>query len=262
MVTVKEQQDVMKNKRVQEILQGLTKGQTREELAEQFGHANYKTLDIYMRRRGFEWDSEHQNYRFATTPKKTALINTVNGEVATVDTSKAYRIVQLIEQQEELELEKIAQLMKFDDYKQLAAYMKNHNYVWSQEVENYVKDTKVEKTVNHVKSESKELSVLSAQVGESFEGMAEYESLLRMLKKNELKLLELLQPYNVNGQIPRYTIKGGVAKTKTVQMVHSLDQIVVEFSTEHNMTQRDLFEVALVDFFKKYGYEKQVEQLF
>ncbi|RIJ69378.1 hypothetical protein [Rummeliibacillus sp. POC4] len=257
MVTVKEQQDVMKDKRVQEILQGLTKGETRDDLAEQFGHANYKTLDIYMRRKGFEWDSEHQNYRFATTPKKTALVPTANVEVATVDTSKAYRIVQLIEQQEDLDLEKIAQLMKFDDYKQLAAYMKNHNFVWSQEVGNYVKDAKIEKKVD-----SEELSVLSTQTGESFEGFAQYEPLLKMLKKNEFKLLELLQPYNVNGQIPRYTIKGGVAKTKTVQMVHSLDQMVVEFATEHNMTQRDLFEVALIDFFKKYGYEKQVEKLF
>ena len=262
MVTVKEQQDVMKNKRVQEILQGLTKGQTREELAEQFGHANYKTLDIYMRRRGFEWDSEHQNYRIATTPKKTALVPTANVEVATVDTSKAYRIVQLIEQQEELDLEKIAQLMKFDDYRQLAAYMKEQSYVWVQEKGNYVKEPKFEKIVDEGKTDCEELSLLSTETSESFEGFAQYEGLLQMLKKNEIKLLELLQPYSAKGQIPRYTIRGGVAKTKTVQMVHSLGQLVVEFSSEHNMTQRELFEVALIDFFNKYGYEKQVEQLF
>lgn len=81
-----------------------------------------------------------------------------------------------------------------------------------------------------------------------------------MLKANELRLLNLLQPYGSGGQIPQYTIPG-VAKTKTVQMIHSLDQMVTDFAKEKNMTQRDVFEVALIEFFKRFGYERQVEVL-
>ncbi|GAB4074295.1 hypothetical protein GCM10028778_17980 [Barrientosiimonas marina] len=69
-----------------------------------------------------------------------------------------------------------------------------------------------------------------------------------------------MQPYGQGGEIPRYTIPG-VGKTKTVQMIHSLDQMVTDFSREKNMSQRDIFEVALINFFKAYGYERQVEVL-
>lgn len=37
--------------------------------------------------------------------------------------------------------------------------------------------------------------------------------------------------------------------------------MVTDFAKEKNMTQRDIFEVALIDFFKRYEYERQVELL-
>ncbi|WP_342533886.1 hypothetical protein MHB40_03145 [Lysinibacillus sp. FSL K6-0057] len=251
------QTKVLDDERVQEILQGLTQGKTRDELAEEFGHKNYKTLDMYMRRRDFEWDSDKGIYKLAMEKPETAMI----------DTSKAYRIIQLIEQQEEPNLQRIAQLMGFESYKALAAYMGAHHYSWSSEQNNYVKQVVVEEpspqSAPKIPSEPSQatatiLSQLTVNTEE--EGLAEYFSLLKMLKNNELRLMNLLQPYGVGGQIPRYTIPG-VAKTKTVQMIHSLDQMVTDFAKEKNMTQRDVFEVALIDFFKRYGYERQVEVL-
>ncbi len=252
---------VLEDERVQEILQGLTQGRTRDELADEFGHKNYKTLDMYMRRRDFEWDSDKCIYKLAMEKSKPAI----------VDTSKAYRIIQLIDQQEELDLQKIAQLNGFNSYKDLAAYMSAHDYSWSSEQNNYVKQTCVE-----IHSQEDEQPNVSAESSMSTlpalptrttrttnteeEGLSEYLPLLKMLKNNELRLLNLLQPYGAGGQIPRYTIPG-VAKTKTVQMIHSLDQMVTDFAKEKNMTQRDVFEVALMDFFKLYGYERQVETL-
>lgn len=245
--------EVLDDDRVQEILQGLAKGMTRDDLAKQFGHKNYKTLDIYMRRRHFTWDGQRQTYKLEQESPK----------VATVDTSKAYRITQLITQQEELDLQRIAQLTNFDGYKELAAYMAANDYSWSAEANNYVKvrNSSVPAIPHEPKiskeSSEPELSQLSIF---SDENMGEYLELLKMLKANELRLLQILQPYGAGGQIPRYTIPG-VAKTKTVQMIHSLDQMVTDFAKEKNMTQRDVFEVALIDFFKRYGYERQVELL-
>ncbi|MFJ8263014.1 hypothetical protein ACIQ4I_13855 [Rummeliibacillus sp. NPDC094406] len=247
--------NVLLDERVQEILRGLTQGKTREELAKKFGHKSYKTLDMYMRRRNFEWGSAKENYKLAISKKETAV----------VDTSKAYRIIQLIDQQEELDLQRVALLNGFDSYKELAAYMGANHYSWSSEHSNYVKQTVFENQLlegnpPNVSSEPSMSTLPTMTINTKEVGWAEYLPLLKMLKNNELRLLNLLQPYGTGGQIPRYTIPG-VAKTKTVQMIHSLDQMVTDFAKEKNMTQRDVFEVALIDFFKRYGYEKQVEVL-
>lgn len=248
------QANVLDDERVQEILQGLTQGKTRDELAEEFGHKNYKTLDMYMRRRNFEWDSHKGIYKLSIEKPQLDVI----------DTSKAHRIVQLIEQQEEPDLQRIAQLMGYESYKELAAYMAANDYSWSSEQNNYVKQTVAEEPsaqfAPKILTEPTEptLPILTVNTGE--EGLEEYLPILKMLKNNELRLMNILQPYGVGGQIPRYTIPG-VAKTKTVQMIHSLDQMVTDFAKEKNMTQRDVFEVALIDFFKRYGYERQVEVL-
>lgn len=246
--------NVLEDERVQEILQGLTQGRTRDELAEEFGHKNYKTLDMYMRRRNFEWDSDKGIYKLAMDKQ----------QVAVIDTSKAHRITQLIEQQEEPDLQRIAQLMGFDSYKALAAYMGANNYCWSSEHNNYVKQTIAEESspqlVPNLPTESSVSTLPILTANTEVEGLAEYLPILKMLKNNEMRLMNLLQPYGAGGQIPRYTIPG-VAKTKTVQMIHSLDQMVTDFAKEKNMTQRDVFEVALIDFFKRYGYERQMEVL-
>jgi len=253
-----EQQDnvkVLEDERVQEILQGLTQGRTRDDLADEFGHKNYKTLDMYMRRRNFEWDSVKGIYKLAIEKAQPAV----------VDTSKAYRIIQQIDQQDEFDLQRIAQLNGFNNYKELAAYMSAHGYSWSSEQNNYVKQSRVEthSLVDEqpkVSAEQSMSTLPTLPINTEDKGLSEYLSLLKMLKTNELRLLNLLQPYGAGGQIPRYTIPG-VAKTKTVQMIHSLDQMVTDFAKEKNMTQRDVFEVALIDFFKLYGYERQVELL-
>ena len=36
-------------------------------------------------------------------------------------------------------------------------------------------------------------------------------------------------------------------------MSHDLDLLVRNFSKERNISQREIFEVALIEFFKKYG---------
>lgn len=43
--------------------------------------------------------------------------------------------------------------------------------------------------------------------------------------------------------------------------MNSLDRIVKDFSEEMNISQKDIIEIALVDFLKKYGYESQVKEV-
>lgn len=247
---------VLEDERVQEILTGLVEGKTRDELAIEFNHSNYKSLDIYMRRKGFTWDATIQNYVLKSDEDASTNF--------TLDTSKASHIVQQLRHNVG-NMKLVATQFGFANHKELASYMAGHGYVWDSEENNYVKRAQIvqqEVLVSQVDVEQ-DLDTALESIVESTNDVhvpVEYLSLLKMLKQNEAKLIDILKPYGSLGSIPRYTIPG-IAKTKTVQMVHSLDQMVVDFARERNMSQRDVFEVALLEFFKNYGYQQQVEQL-
>ena len=51
--------EVEYNEKVNIVLEGLDNGETREFLTEEFGYSHWKSLDIYMRRRGFRYDGEN-----------------------------------------------------------------------------------------------------------------------------------------------------------------------------------------------------------
>jgi hypothetical protein len=53
----------------------------------------------------------------------------------------------------------------------------------------------------------------------------------------------------------------GVFVTKSVHMTNTLDQLVREYSKEKNISQRDIFSVALIEFFRRYGYEREINTL-
>jgi hypothetical protein len=53
----------------------------------------------------------------------------------------------------------------------------------------------------------------------------------------------------------------GIAKTKSVQMSHLLHQLLEDYSYEKNITQRQIIETAIIDFFRKYGYKHEVDSL-
>lgn len=48
--------------RVNATLKGLLEGKTREDLAQAFGLSNWKSLDMYMRRKGFAWEGNEKTY--------------------------------------------------------------------------------------------------------------------------------------------------------------------------------------------------------
>ncbi|MEK4712029.1 hypothetical protein [Sporosarcina sp. FSL K6-5500] len=245
--------NVLEDDRVQEILTGLVSGRTREELSNEFNHKTYKTLDIYMRRKGFTWDADQQNY--ALKQEETAL------QSSHVDMSRASRILQLLKDNAG-NAKIVAAQLGFSNHKELATYMLGRGYSWDSEENTYVKKAHLEASVvpESIAEDEVKLDAETAVTTEEMYLLAEYLPLLKMLKQNESKLVDILKPYGSLGSIPRYMIPG-IAKTKTVQMVHSLDQMVVEFANEKSMTQRDVFEVALIDFFKNYGYQQQMEQL-
>lgn len=236
------------DERVYEILTGLMQGKTRDELAEEFGHKNYKTLDIYMRRRGYRFNTRLGNY--------TSNVDEPSENFS--DGSKASRVVQLIKEYSNDPLI-VCTKLGFKDMNELAVYMTSKNFKWNTELQNYEKQGIVELSSSNEEEEPVDRQIAEKDV-ERLHELLEYMPLLKMLQSNKEKLKDLLVPYGKGVAMPRYTIPG-VAKTKTVQMIHTLGDLVTEYAEEKNISQRDIFEVALIEFFRKYGFEREIERV-
>lgn len=93
--------------------------------------------------------------------------------------------------------------------------------------------------------------------------LAKYMTVKGYLWDDEGVLRQLLDgkdKIESEGNIPRYAVPG-IFVTKSVHMTNHLDQLVRDFSKEKNISQRELFEVALVGMFQKYGYMDEIETL-
>lgn len=239
--------------KVNEYLRALAEGKTREEIASAEGNNSWKSVDMYMRRRNFQWDSHRQTYVPRTT--ETA-------EWQAIDSSKAGTIIALLKKNTG-HPKQVAQRVGFKDHKEMAQYMQSKGYEWNAEKNNYVKQVGLVTPEEQEKITSQQLerqeTIAALSTPESAD-LARYLPLLELLSKNKDRLLDLIMPQTQVGVVPRYIVPG-IATTKTVHMMNTLVQLVADFSNEKNITQREIFEVALIEFFKKYGYENEMERL-
>ncbi|WP_332310149.1 hypothetical protein [Brevibacillus parabrevis] len=253
------------DERAKDILRGLTEGKTRDELAQELGHKNYKTLDIYMRRRNFTWDRQKKTYVPMYTQKKNESYDWENDV-----SSKAMTIISHF-QKKQGDSRSIARKLGFSDHREMASYMRAKGYHWSSEAENYVKAygkvSGYDEACHGRESEHQNTAfepvhevASSGKFSEEKKIVDPYLPLLEMLERNKQKLIDLIVPDGGLGKVPRYVVPG-IFVTKSVHMTNTLDQMVREYSKEKNISQRDIFTVALIDFFRRYGYESQVNGL-
>ncbi|WP_157950828.1 hypothetical protein [Peribacillus acanthi] len=253
------------DRRVNEILKGLDEKIPRDELAKRFGHKNYKTLDIYMRRRNFTWDQALQNY----VPKQEN--DRMGNNERSMPTHKAGMVIELLKQLD-FNIEEICQKVGFRDHRELAEYMTAKSYVWSPEERNYVYKLDLEREVQNDKVQEMEeinpksvpedsLRLLSNAVSDDILARLErFLPLFEMLDMHKERLLEVITPDSSSDTLPRYIVPGRTSG-KTIQMAEPLQDMAVKFCNERNIKQRELFEIALIEFFKRNGYEYEVTKL-
>ena len=242
------------DERVNFVIAQLLKGIDREAIAKELKYTNYKSLDIYMRRKNFRWNQSTKNYvpDVKIEMKETAPTS-----------SKAKQVISLLSK-EGSDPKTIAKRLGYKDHIQMAAYMKAKGYVYDDTTSNYIKEIGIiqnEDKEDLYKEDLKKDSLPSENIDidedRSFE---EYKQILDILLKNQDRLIDLLMPQVETGKIPRYVI-GGTFVTKSVHMSSNLDNMIRDFSVQKGISQREIFEVALIEFFKRYGYEAEVQLL-
>ncbi len=243
--------------RVKASLKGLAEGRSREDLAHEFGLSSWKSLDIYMRRKGFTWDNTNGTY----IPIITSVDKVMQDVISSVPV-KAEQIVKSFEQ-DDADPRTIAKEMGFDSHREMAEYMERKGLHWDSAKENYFGDCA---SLNVLPEQIPNVVLDSEQpfiVPNKAEGLSEdlnlYLPLLRTLQQNWDRVMELLMP-TADGHIPKYAVPGG-PKTKSIYMSDLLSRIVTEFSESKNLSQREIVEAALIEYLKRYGYKNEMSKL-
>src|SRR5665648_169005 len=257
----------IKQERVSQILEMLQKGQPRDKIADQFGYSTWKSLDIYMRRHGFTWDSQNHIYTNAMSeaPHKEELTvpkGVDDGNLAEVNPEEVVRLFSL----GILDARDIAKRTGFPGHKEMATYMRHRGYVWSATSINYL-NSNPSPLMTILAGSTDAIDSLQlkddAPLGHSLSNVLsndKYVTLLEFLWQSRDKLIKVIESITVENEIRVYTVPGK-AKTKSILLSDGLTNLMLALCQEHSLSQRQGYEAALVEYLMKYGYRDNVEHL-
>lgn len=238
--------EVYNDDKIKTVLDMLTQGKTKKEIANYYGHG-WSGVDQYFRRKGFRWSGE------TFVPKEDLVQTNDATKDAQLLTTKAGHIIRMLSQKH-ANIKQIANKNGFTTVDEMGLYMKGQGYTWSHELCNYEYDENLVQKRSSSTIHPKIIGSLSIP-----NGLDEYHNLLQYLLSKKDRLFLLLETES-DGTLPRYKFKGAKAN-KTLGLPTSLQTLLMDFSKEFNVTQRDIIEVALAEFFKKYGYEEQLNSV-
>jgi hypothetical protein len=225
----------------------MLKFKTRDEVAAELKYKSWKSLDMYMRRKNFAFDSQQGQY----FPRKNRI---EKPDPKSYAPTKVASIITAFEV-EGADPRLVARQEGFQDHREMAEYMKTKGYEWNIHKNNYVK------VVGRTEDENGDAAPLPEPINQSApEGIGEYLPFLRFLYEKRDDLYQLLSGTREDGKIPRYAVPGMV-KTKAIYMSDTIAKLAGEFSKEKNITQREVMEAALVEYLMKYGFKREVETL-
>ena len=232
------------NSKVRKIIEML-KFKTRDEVSEELGYKTYKSLDMYMRRKNFTFDTKANQY----VPQQNKT-NKLERDPKSYAPTKVVSIITAFEEANP-DPRVISKQEGFRDHQEMAEYMKTKGYEWNAYKSNYIKTVgKIEEVAPAPEPEFKSPPT----------DIDEYIPFLRFLYEKRDDIYELISGTKEDGTIPRYVVPGMV-KTKAIYMSDMVSKLAGEFSKEKNITQREVVEAALIEFLQKYGFKREIETL-
>ena len=228
------------DRQVDEILRMLEDGIDRSEIAEKLGYKNPMSMDNYMRRRNFSWDSRQKMF----VPAAERYLAKGRDNILPLHGTSKTALIMSQFAQDGADAKDIARQVGFETHTELAGYMGRKGYEWNSMESNYVKTDKP--------------GVVQEMSEFAEPGMDEMlKNIMPLLKR--LQSAECQPAASESKGIPRYQVKG-MYGTKAMRMANVLDELTRRYSMERNISQREMFEVALIEFFMKYGYSDEVEK--
>jgi hypothetical protein len=249
-------EEPMVDDKVHAILSRVAEGKLKNEIAKELGYKSYVTMDRYMQKKNYEWNKVLNDYVPVSDGSD-------NEHEVQYPVARVAMILKMLKKG--MDPKEVANHLRFDSHQDMAQYLLSKGYVWDQTEGTYMfrgqppSETEEEsKQAEHHENRVQDTETIGK--GDMSSYMERYIPLFELLDKHQDTLEALLSSQSKVGRIPRYVLPG-VHITKSVHMIYGLDQLIREFSQEKNISQKDIFEVALVEFFKKYGYHKEIDTL-
>lgn len=232
---------------VSTVLVHLANGLSREEISKEFGLVGYRTMDNYMKSQGYRWVEDAQTYKLVKTYMPGVKVGVEIGE----------RVPEIIEAFEEgLEASEIVERFGFKSNREMSKFMKESGFKWDNEVENYI-------PLYEASGAKKEREPNKRTQGAKISERLTIEELvfLKKIMPYQEELLAMLEVKSaLDPAFPHYELNG-TSHSKSVQITNSLQDLVVDFVNENKISQKQLFEIALIEFFQKYGYEQELSKV-
>ncbi len=232
--------------RIEEIQFLLAAGKTRVEVAKEIGYSDVSCLYRFASKNSLKWNYDKKNYDAIGNDGRP--IEAIKTPIDNPN-GKESRIIQMFK--DRMDGREIAKKLRFINYQALADHMQSKGYIWSNSKKNYIKES------IKVKFEQEEVKTKDIEQN-NVEPLNKYNAMLEMIYKNQDRLKEIFNLEEESSTIPRY-ILSGVVITKSLNIINTLDQLVREFSQEKNISQKQIVEVALIEFLRKYGYSNEVK---
>lgn len=254
------------DERIKYVMEEMIKGRSREDIAKELEYASYKSMDIYFRRRNFRFCGDTQRY--------VPLVEKNDDMEQMHSSSKVMEIISLLGK-ENSDPKTVAKRAGFKDHLEMAEFMTLKGYKYHGEKRTYIKEVGKIELEDQVEEDQEKLTSAKSSLNNvdkdkldntneslGLDGsLDQYLPILNILLNNKDRLIDMLMPEVGVGEIPRYVVNSSSFVTKSVHMSDRLDRMVRSFSAEKGINQRQIFEVALINFFKTYGYEAEVKML-
>lgn len=245
------------NKMERDINQKLSTGVSREETSKEFGYKTWKSLDVFMRRRGFSWNAEKNVYMKNDTSLASKRVE------AALMPERAKKVIELFRDGIG-DAKAVAEKNGFSDPRAMAEYMRENGFIWSIAEKNYIYQRAQKNVAANSEEATETMPVLSlvpaSDQGAMPAGFEKYIPILEFIQKHQDKIVTLIQDVTESSRISKYSVPGST-KTKSFYMSDKLSTLVNEFSEIKNLTQREIVESALVEYLKKYGFGNEIERL-
>lgn len=237
------------DRQVNKVLALLEEGKDKEAIAVELGYSNPASLDNYMRRRNFAWESSKN--MFVPAAEKYSGKGR-NNLLQLKGISKAALIISLFTE-DGANPKDIAEQVGFTSHTEMATFMKRKKYEWDVNKGNYTRIIKEEaESGSKVSQLNIESEALEEILMEMLQGINE-------LKSGNKKAQTKNSIDEESSELPRYIIHGSL-DTKSVRMSSVLNNMLIAFRKERNINQKEIVEIAMVDFFMKYGEAEVMEE--
>jgi len=255
----------MMDEKVLKIIALFHEGKDKHEIAELLGYKDYKGMQAYMKRHGYLWNDEIMNYQNIYGDKEEQKNTNSARNIRPIATQKVASVMAWLSKG--MDTREVAKMLKFENHKEMEEYMRSKGYCWNQEERNYGYIGGIQDEEKNPIDDSKTIAEKTYNTNDSMSlakiknANNNYVDLLEFLNQNKDRLTEMISEESNNSSVmPRYVLTG-LSITKSVHMVNGLDQIIRDFSQEKNISQKEMFQVAMIEFFKKYGYKREIKAL-